>query len=216
MAATGFQRARRPEHKQQRYDAILAAARELGSRRGVRDVSLTDIAGAVGMHKSALLRYFETREEIFLRLAAQEWQAWGDDLGRALPAGAGADQVAAVLAGTLAERPLLCELLSHTSLNLERNVSLDSVRSFKVDVLGVMAEVSTVVGRALPQLTAGQSRDLVGLTATLASGLWQVSNPPPPLARLYAEEPAFAQGCPPFAPTLERALRVFIAGLFTE
>ena len=57
-----FQRARSTEAKRQREEAILAAATRLGAERGIRQVTLTDIADAVGMHKSAMLRYFETRE----------------------------------------------------------------------------------------------------------------------------------------------------------
>ena len=66
-----FLRARSPEAKAAREQAILEAARALGRERGTRAVTLTDIADAVGMHKSAMLRYFETREEIFLRLTAE-------------------------------------------------------------------------------------------------------------------------------------------------
>src|ERR1700682_6288817 len=76
MDASDFQRARSPEAKQQREDAILAAARSLGAKRGIRQITLTDIAVAVGMHKSAMLRYFETREQIFLRLTAEGWREW--------------------------------------------------------------------------------------------------------------------------------------------
>ena len=74
MDAPDFQRARSPEAKQHREDAILAAARALGAKRGIRQITLTDIADTVGMHKSALLRYFETREQIFLRLTAEDWK----------------------------------------------------------------------------------------------------------------------------------------------
>src|SRR3984885_431901 len=76
MSAETYQRARRPEQKLERRDAILGAARELALRDGVRAVSLADIAALVGIHKSALLRYFETREQIFLELTAQAWQEW--------------------------------------------------------------------------------------------------------------------------------------------
>src|ERR1700709_1970812 len=76
MDSSDFQRARSPEAKQQREDAILAAARSLGVKRGIRQITLTDIADTVGMHKSALLRYFETREQIFLRLTAEDWREW--------------------------------------------------------------------------------------------------------------------------------------------
>ena len=71
-----YQRARRPEQKLERRDAILSAARELALRDGVRGVSLADIAARVGIHKSALLRYFETREQIFLELTADAWREW--------------------------------------------------------------------------------------------------------------------------------------------
>ncbi|WP_443053527.1 TetR family transcriptional regulator [Streptomyces sp. IBSBF 3352] len=57
-----FQRARSAEATQARAAAILEAAHRLGRERGIRDVSLTNIAAEVGMHKSALLRYFEARE----------------------------------------------------------------------------------------------------------------------------------------------------------
>src|ERR1700754_3418194 len=76
FSAGTYQRARRPEQKLERRDAILGAARELALRDGVRAVSLPDIAARIGIHKSALLRYFETREQIFLELTAQAWRDW--------------------------------------------------------------------------------------------------------------------------------------------
>src|SRR6201992_3416764 len=96
FSAGTYQRARRPEQKLERRDPILAAARELALRDGVRAVSLADIAARVGIHKSALLRYFETREQIFLELTAQSWQEWAAaltaDLGTAAPDDADAGQ----------------------------------------------------------------------------------------------------------------------------
>src|SRR5271154_3544295 len=74
MQDPGFQRARSTAAKPLREAAIMEAARELGAERGIRQVTLTEIAARVGMHKSALLRYFETREEIFLRLTADGWR----------------------------------------------------------------------------------------------------------------------------------------------
>ena len=75
-ASPAFQRARSPEHKAERREAILDAAARLAARDGVRQVTLTDIAAAVGIHKSALLRYFETREQIFLELTGRAWTEW--------------------------------------------------------------------------------------------------------------------------------------------
>src|ERR1700742_1218226 len=106
MTATGFQRARSTQAKQQREAAILAAATELGSARGIRQVTLTDIAEAVGMHKSAMLRYFETREQIFLRLTAIGWREWSAALRAKLDTieSPTAKTVASAFAITLADR----------------------------------------------------------------------------------------------------------------
>src|ERR1700760_4741336 len=128
MTADSYQRARRPEQKTERRDAILGAARQLALRDGVRTVSLADIAAQVGIHKSALLRYFETREQIFLELTAQAWQEWvaalPDELAlAAAPMGERMALVASAVAESLGGRPLLCDLIAHTPLNLERNVS---------------------------------------------------------------------------------------------
>src|ERR1700748_955928 len=109
------QRARSAEAKQQREQAILDAAARLGAERGIRQVTLTDIAQAVGMHKSAMLRYFETREQIFLRLTAIGWREWSADLRSRLgelAAGAPAATVATAFADSLVARPMFCDLLA--------------------------------------------------------------------------------------------------------
>ena len=209
-----FQRARRPEQKQQRQDAILDAARELALRRGVRNVSLADIADQVGIHKSALLRYFETREQIFLELTAQAWRGWARalhaELDGASPGSAGL--VADVVARSFADRPLLCDLIPHTALNLERNVSPDGVRRYKLTSLGAVSDAAGLVHRVLPDLTAEECREFISAMASLAGSLWQISNPPPALAKLYASDPELAHARVDLAPRLRRTAAVLLAG----
>ena len=120
---TEFQRARSAEAKQLREEAILEAAARLGARSGIREVTLTDIADEVGMHKSAMLRYFETREQIFLRLTAAGWRDWSASLRallREMSPGVPAATVARAFADTLTERPMFCDLLAQAPLNLEQ------------------------------------------------------------------------------------------------
>ena len=210
-----FQRARRPEHKRQRSAAILAAARTLASRDGVRAVSLADIAGAVGVHKTALLRYFETREEIFLRLAAEDWRGWVADADAALAELARGDVpgVATALATTLAGRPLLCDLMIHAPLNLERNVSLETARTFKHAAVGSVADLAAAVRTVLPKLTEDAAFDLVGSLSMIAAGLWQIGHPTPTLVALYAEEPELGHENLPFVPTMTRFAQTYLKGL---
>jgi AcrR family transcriptional regulator len=220
MNAETYQRARRPEQKLERRDAILGAARELALRDGVRTVSLADIAGRVGIHKSALLRYFETREQIFLELTAQAWREWAAGLHAELdeaapgdPAAGHAALVADVFARSFGDRPLLCDLIAHTALNLERNVSPEAVRRYKLTSLGAVDEAAALVRHVLPGLTPAECREFVSALASLAGAVWQIANPAPALAELFAADPALAGACVDLTPRLRRTAEILLAGL---
>jgi AcrR family transcriptional regulator len=220
MSAETYQRARRPEQKLERRDAILGAARELALRDGVRAVSLADIAARVGIHKSALLRYFETREQIFLELTAQAWREWTaalhaelDDAAPGSPASASAALVADVFARSFSDRPLLCDLIAHTPLNLERNVSPGAVRAYKLTSLAAVDEAAAIVRRVLPELTLAECAEFVAALASLAGAVWQIANPTPALAELYASDPALSRACVDLAHRLRRTAEILLAGL---
>jgi AcrR family transcriptional regulator len=215
MTDATFQRARSPEHKAQRREAILAAAARLARRDGVRGITLGDIATEVGIHKSALLRYFETREQIFLELTARSWREWAGATAEALGAiapGEG-EAVAAVLADGFVSRPLLCDLIPHTALTLERHVSLEAVRAYKHTSLGAVGAVAEAASPALPSLGVGRCRELISTVALLAGGMYQISTPPPPLAELYATEPELGHALLDLRGRLERSALITIRGL---
>jgi AcrR family transcriptional regulator len=213
-----FRRARRPEQKQARLQSILEAARRLGARDGIREVTLGDIAADVGMHPSALLRYFETREEIFLRIAAEEWRDWLGLLREALEAVPRGDAagVSAAIARTLARRQLFCDLLAHASLNLERHVSPAAVRAFKEAAHEVADEIATRLCEALPRLTRAAAFDLVLSVGMIAAGLWQAAHPPPALATLYEQEPQLGHLDVAFEPTIARLTETVLIGLLAR
>ena len=216
MTAETYQRARRPEQKLERRDAILGAAAQLALRDGVRAVSLADIAARVGIHKSALLRYFETREQIFLELTAQAWQEWTAGLHAALDdeaPGGGPALVAEVFADSFARRPLLCDLIAHTPLNLERNVSAEAVRGYKVISLAAVDEAAALAGRVLTALTRAECTEFVATVATLAGATWQMANPGAALAGLYASDPELARACIDLRERLRRTGEILLAGL---
>jgi AcrR family transcriptional regulator len=215
MATEPFQRARRPEQKEQRREAILAAAADLSRRDGVRAVSLSDIARAVGIHKSALLRYFETREQIFLELTAREWRDWEAEVTAALGeiAAGDADAVATTLARSFVSRPLLCDLLPHAALNLERHASIEAVRAYKETSTGAVATVADALADPLPELDDEARREVVSYVALLAGSMYQIATPPEPLARLYEEEPRLGHFLLDLEGRLARAASVVIAGI---
>src|SRR3954470_1174662 len=214
MDASDFQRARSPEAKQQREDAILAAARSLGAKRGIREITLTDIAAAVGMHKSALLRYFETREQIFLKITSEGWKDWSAELCDRLreSAGASPESVGHVLAATLASRPLFCDLLAQAPLNLERNVSVESVRAFTLVTLEEVERIGNELRRLLG-VDETQAVDVIATATSLAGALWQMATPGPHLQTLYRSDPRLAHAVVEVEPRLERVLGALLRGI---
>jgi AcrR family transcriptional regulator len=214
MSQMEFVRARRPEQKQQRREAILEAARTLGMESGVRNVTLGSVAQAVGLAKSNVVRYFGTREEIFLELTAQAWRDWESAVDERLGTATGTtDTVVAAVAETLAARPFFCDLISLTSTTLEHNISLEAARVFKREMITVIGRLGARVADAHPELSESEGVELVSAAAALAGMLYPVSAPSAVMAELYAQEPDLAAACPELLPTLRRALTALAAGL---
>ena len=122
---------------------------------------MRDISEGVGLAKSNVLRYFDSREAIFLELLDEECRAWlaelEDGFGQPRarkPAYANEIRIADIIAETLAERRLMCELLGAMAGVLERNISVAFARDFKVRAMGNIAALSGLVGGQLPWLPA--------------------------------------------------------------
>jgi AcrR family transcriptional regulator len=218
MDASDFQRARSPEAKQQREDAILAAARSLGAKRGIRQITLTDIADAVGMHKSAMLRYFETREQIFLRLTADDWREWSAALRVKLEriGSPTAKTVASAFSTTLADRAMFCDLLAQAPLNLERNVSLEAVRAFKLVTHNEVDVIVKVMRRLLPGLTERDCNDVIATATSVSGAFWQMANPAPEVAALYRSDSRMTHAVFEIEPRVRRVLTAMLKGTLGE
>jgi AcrR family transcriptional regulator len=211
-----FQRARRPEHKQQRREAILDAARTLALQGGVQRVTLGDVAATAGMAKSNVLRYFETREEIYLELSTAAFGEWGAAVSALLGARPSTPaHVAGVLADTLSERPLLCDLIAQVSATLERNVSPERARDFKLSMTEQAEALTAAIATALPGLTAAQAFDVAGATFALVAGLWPAAHPPAALAAVL-DRPDLCHMRIDFPAALRRFLRALLTGLLAD
>ena len=214
MAITpGFQRARRPEHKDERREAILAAARELAGERPVREVSLGDIARRVGLAKSNLLRYFESREDVFLHLLLREWESWRLNLTVRLRSGrATANSVARTISRTITERPLFCDLISEMSAVLERNVSVGAVQAFKSESLDKVDDLGAVVAERMPDLNDEYGRETIAAALIITAGLWPIANPAPHVTAMFAEKPELNRAHVHFEERLQQLLTALITG----
>lgn len=185
-------------------------------------MTLTDIAAGIGMHKSTMLRYFETREEILLRLAQQSWTEWATTtvqdlrslqaLGRPTPPSPGV--VAATLASTLVQRPLFCDLLAHVPLSLEHGVSPGVLKEFKLAAIAAADQVATTL-REILDLPEPGAQNVVATATAMGGALWQMAAPRTELQKLYQSDPDLAHAIIDVEPRLTDILTALMSGYTT-
>jgi AcrR family transcriptional regulator len=179
-----FQRARTPEQLAARRTAILETARELLAEKNVADISLRELSARVGLAKSNVLRYFDSREAVFLEILDDECGDWLTELENLLgrprprkPGYAAETRVATVIADSLVARPLLCGLIASMAGELERNISAEFAKDFKVRATTRSLALSALVARQLPWLPQ-ESTDLFAEGALmLTAGMFPFSIP---------------------------------------
>jgi AcrR family transcriptional regulator len=189
-----FQRARRPEQMVARRTAILTSAREMLAEKNVADISLRELSGRIGLAKSNVLRYFDSREAIFLEILDEEFGAWLADLEARLgrPRArkvnyANEIRVAAAVADSLVERQLLCELVSSMAGVLERNISFGFARDFKARAVGRITELAQLIAGQLPWLSREFTEFFAEAALTLAAGMYPFSVPTEPVRAAIGE-----------------------------
>src|SRR2546421_10588276 len=108
-----FQRARSEEQREVRRQVILKTAAAMLTEMPVAQLSLNELSRRVGLAKSNVLRYFESREAVLLELLDSTWQEWLAGLDQDLavvgpnaPPAQRRHQLAVVLASSLAARPV--------------------------------------------------------------------------------------------------------------
>ncbi|MEV7090952.1 TetR family transcriptional regulator [Streptomyces sp. NPDC093085] len=194
---TTFQRARSEEQREIRRRAILDAAAAMLDEMPVAEVSLNELSRRVGLAKSNVLRYFESREAVLLELLDAFMESWLAELADELAAGiephaapdVRAGQLAEILSRSLAGRVVLCDLFGAQGGVLEHNVSVEVIKRHKRSSFARLATMVGLVRRHVPEL--GDSTQMFCLMSLVAAGALSAYVPPPPgIVAAYADEPA--------------------------
>lgn len=218
MVTMTFQRARSEEQREARRQAILGTAATMLAEMPVAELSLNELSRRVGLAKSNVLRYFESREAVLLELLADAWSRFTADLSARLssidprlPLPERGALLAAGVTETLVAHPLLCELMSASASVLERNISTEVARSHKAAALTNLVELSALTQRCIPELNAEGGMNFASTAAVCASGLWPLSHPSDALLPVY-DDPAFAPLRMEFRTGLSDMLTTVLAG----
>ncbi|GIM69763.1 TetR/AcrR family transcriptional regulator [Winogradskya consettensis] len=194
-----FQRARSEEQREVRRRAILETTSAMLDEMPVAEVSLNELSRRVGLAKTAVLRYFESREAVLLDLLDDRTTTWLADLEQELahgvsPSGSAmqrAEQTADVLSGSLSTRTVLCDLINAQGGVLEHNVSVEVIRRHKRASLDNLAVMAALARKHLPEIT-DHAEEFCLNALIMAGALSAYTSPPPSLLAAYEAEPALA------------------------
>jgi AcrR family transcriptional regulator len=216
-----FQRARSDEQRAQRRQAILLTAAGMLDEMPVAAVSLNELSRRVGLAKSALAGYFESREAVLLDLLSEAAGRFRVEVGESLadgvdpadPVGVRADRVADRLARAFADRPLLCELLGAQTAILEHNVSVEVALRYKRSSRDSIQWLADRLAEVLPELGAERALRAAHMVVILVGALWVRSRPAPALLAAFEADAGLRFLHPAFGPSLRDAVATFLRGL---
>lgn len=219
MGMTSFQRARSEEQREVRRRSILDVTAAMLDEMPVAEVSLNELSRRVGLAKSNVLRYFESREVILLELLDRAWKEWPADLPTALAGAIDADaspqerteQFAAALAASLAGRTVFCDLLSAQTAVLEHNASPQAAAHYKRAAIANMGDLAALAVIHLPAL--GERAFHLAASITMMSGaVWTHSRPSPAMLAAYEADPGLGMARMDFAVSLQDTVATLAAG----
>jgi AcrR family transcriptional regulator len=164
------------------------------AEKNLADISLRELSDRIGLAKSNVLRYFDSREAIFLEILDEEFGGWLVDLearlGKPRPRKANYAneiRVATTMADSLSQRQSLCELASSMAVVLERNISYDFARDFKARATARIAELAQLIATHLPWLPRDFAEFFAEGALTLLAGMYPFSVPTEPVRAAIAE-----------------------------
>jgi AcrR family transcriptional regulator len=215
-----FQRARSEEQREIRRQAILDTAAAMLDVMPVSEVTLNELSRRAGLAKSNVLRYFESREAILLELLDRAVKLWLSELPGQLadamvPAETPwerADQLARVLARSVAPQRELCDLLSAQAGVLEHNVSTGVVARYKRAMSDNQAALADLALRQLPELGDEGAWKACAMTMVFVGALWSYTQHPASVLAAYEADPSLAVLRLDFATALEEAIATLITG----
>ena len=146
-----------PELTSARKEEIISACRKLYETMSFKDITLKEIGQQTSFTRTSIYNYFETKEEIFLALFAQEYELFAEDLDRLLEQREilSPDELSSELAHALERRPLMLKLLSMNLYDMEANSRMERLVEFKK----AYGESSDAVDRCLKKFVPGLTEE---------------------------------------------------------
>ena len=213
------QRAVQPNQKQERRQVILDAALARFQTSSYEAVSMAAVADAAGVAKGTVYLYFKTKEELFLALQTQAFEAWFgavDDSLYATPGPLAVQQFVQIIDNALEANPQMVRLIAILHTTLEQNIDFAAALAFKQMLAEHVRQTGALLESCLPFLGAGAGAQLLLRLHALVIGLQHMAEPAPVVAQVLNEQPDLAFFQINFHEQFRVTLQTFLSGLAAQ
>jgi AcrR family transcriptional regulator len=157
------------EHRRQRLDSILAAARASVLEDGAENLTFSGVAARAGLARNSLYEYFDTREALLLAVLEAELPAWVAAIEKSMAAARTPDGV--VKAFVTAQLNRVAEG-DHRWASLMQSVRFDGPSRARLESLHAaltepLAAALKRLGQPRPQVTAALLQGIVSAATVL-------------------------------------------------
>ena len=181
-------RARQPAHKQERREALLAAASALFEKGDYEQVTMAQVAQRARVSKGSVFLYYPTKESLFLQLLGREVGPFFAFIEAGLQGGGrwSVDRVMQTFAAAIQRGQLFMRLMCLLHLVLEQNLTVEVAEPFKRLLLQQLSHTGGLLESRLPFLKAGDGLKVLLTINALLVGFKQMSEPGPAVRAVLA------------------------------
>ena len=159
-----------------REEEILNACEKLYKKMNFRDVTIKEISAETSFSRPSIYNYFQTKEEIFLRLFEREYMLWGDELEMIVASGVNAEMLPEKLARSLEKRELMLKLLAVNLYDIEENSRIERLISFKKAYGRSIVLFDRILKKAFPDKTDTERRQMLLTAMQFLHGVYPYSH----------------------------------------
>ncbi len=162
------------ELTQARREEIVGACAKLYETMCFKEITIKEIASFTSFTRPAIYNYFQTKEEIFLALLQQEYEAWTSELDTLQPSGEKPhrEELAQQISHTLERRKLLLKLLSMNLNDMEENSRMERLVEFKVVYGESVQAIQRCLCRFCPEMDLEKQQDFISSFLPLVYGIY--------------------------------------------
>ena len=177
---TEWERARTSEQKESREKEILQAAKRLLEEKSYESIRFSDLADLVTFSRANIYKYFDSKEEVYLSLLADEilkFAIGAEEIlnHKAISQSIGIDNFCSTWTDLLSSEKNLLLLLSMTGTILEKNCSDEILLQSKTSMnIAIQNHLIPSFSLYFPTLSSLEISELINNLVVFANGLYSL------------------------------------------